>query len=123
MSAALKNLNNDYRRMSMDFLSKLSYTNSVIRETLRLYPIASELPVQTKRDVVLSGYRLPALTNVMINIVGINNDPERYSEPQRFFPERWMNSDKDLFEDLTNVGAKRESTPSELNFSWGAHAW
>ncbi|GAA0162737.1 oxygenase [Lithospermum erythrorhizon] len=41
------------------------------------------------------GYNIPKSTNVMINIWAIATDPENWSDPFSFKPERFLDSDVD----------------------------
>ena len=69
-------------------LPKLVYTQQVIDETLRMYPIWI-LMRRTERAVELGGVRLPAGTEVTISPHALHFDPRSFAEPDRFDPDRW----------------------------------
>jgi cytochrome P450 len=74
---------------SMDKISTLPLLDGVTREGMRLFP---PVPLQFRRSLIeteLGGTRIPAGTRVLTSAYLINRNPELYSEPQKFIPERW----------------------------------
>lgn len=55
------------------------------------------IPHATTEDDEFEGYRIPAGTVVTYNIWGIANDPSEYDQPERFWPERFLDDDLDKF--------------------------
>jgi len=76
-------------------LPALSYTDRVLRESLRLYPPAFAVFRTVLEDLTLGGYLLPEGTNVTIPQFRIHRDSRFYDDPERFRPDRWT----DGFED------------------------
>ncbi|ABW14515.1 cytochrome P450 [Parafrankia sp. EAN1pec] len=74
-------------------LAELPYTRAVFSETLRLYPPAWILLRRTTRDVTLTGYHLPADTNVLLSQWVIHRDPTWWPAPEEFRPQRWLTPD------------------------------
>jgi cytochrome P450 len=73
-------------------LSKLSYTDSVIRETLRLYPptwLIGRAPIE---DWSVAGYHIPCGTSVLLCPYLLHRDPRFFLQPDAFCPERWSGS-------------------------------
>ncbi|KAI0667745.1 cytochrome P450 [Trametes maxima] len=74
---------------------KLVYINALVKETLRWHSV---LPLGishcTMRDDELRGYFIPAGTTVIPNVWGCMHDPEIYSNPDSFFPERFIRDGK-----------------------------
>ena len=71
-------------------LPKLTYTEKVIKETMRLYPPAWSVTREPLTSVRLGGkYEVRKRETVMVNIYGIHRDERYYPDPLRFDPERW----------------------------------
>jgi cytochrome P450 len=70
-------------------LRALSYTEMVVKETMRLYPPAWVIGRQALNDFEVHGYRLPAGTNVLLVPWITHRDDRFYDEPERFDPDRW----------------------------------
>lgn len=74
-------------------LHQLIYLKSVIKETLRLHPVAPLLlPRESRERCQISGYEIPAKTRVMVNAWAIGRDPRYWVEAENFKPERFVNS-------------------------------
>ncbi|KAG1728988.1 cytochrome P450 [Suillus paluster] len=57
---------------------------------------------RTTKDVIWENYCIPAGTTVFGNHWAICRDPEVFPEPDAFIPERWINDQGRLRDDLTN---------------------
>lgn len=79
--------------LSADSLSKMSYLKSCIKEVLRLYPIYF-VHRETEQDLVLSGYKIPAGTQVMILSYAMGISDKYFEEPLSFIPERWLRTQR-----------------------------
>jgi cytochrome P450 len=81
------------------FLPRLE---AFISEALRWRPLAPEgVPHRTTEDVIWENYRIPAGTTVIGSHWAISRDPEVYPEPDAFKPQRWINDQGRLRDDLT----------------------
>nr|QNS29952.1 cytochrome P450 [Nothapodytes nimmoniana] len=97
-------------------LPKLNYLSMVIKESLRLHPVAPIfLPHESLEDVVVNGYYIPKKVRIFINYWAIGRDPKVWSDNvEEFIPERFVDKNIDLhgqdFE-LIPFGAGRRSCP------------
>lgn len=69
---------------------KLPYLNAVIKETLRMYPIAPSIPRILAEDRVVGGHLLPAGTRVAISLCALHYNPQVWDNPTVFDPERFL---------------------------------
>jgi cytochrome P450 len=71
-------------------LPKLTYTEKVIKETMRLYPPAWSVTREPISNVRLAEkYDVKKGEVLMVNIYGIHRDERYFPDPLRFDPERW----------------------------------
>ncbi|KAJ4825002.1 hypothetical protein Tsubulata_028180 [Turnera subulata] len=78
-------------------LREMKYLKLVIKEVLRLHP---PIPLLIGReagvDLKIGGYDIPAKTKVVVNEWAIARDPRYWDEPDRFSPERFLDSGIDF---------------------------
>jgi cytochrome P450 len=67
-----------------------AYLTATIQETLRLRPVISIVIRRLTEAIELGGYELPAGVAVVPSIHLIHRDPTIYPEPDRFRPERFL---------------------------------
>ena len=96
-------------------ISKLTYLRCIVKETARLHPaVPLLLPRQVKEDVELCGYTIPKNSQVLVNAWAIGRDPTLWENPLSFQPERFMDSEVDLYGhdyELIPFGAGRRRCP------------
>ncbi|CAL1385383.1 unnamed protein product [Linum trigynum] len=74
-------------------IHELNYLKMVIKESLRLHPpLPLLVPRESLEQCEMEGYRIPEKTKVIVNAWAIGRDPKYWSEPERFYPERFMDS-------------------------------
>ncbi len=66
------------------------YLNAVCREALRIEPVAPGVARRLTVPLTLGRHEVPAGDIVMLSIDLAHGDPERYPEPERFRPERFL---------------------------------
>ncbi|KAG2394593.1 Cytochrome P450 [Vigna angularis] len=77
-------------------LNEVKYLKLVIKETLRLHPPTPLLlPRECGQTCEIHGYHIPAKSKVIINAWTIGRDPNYWTEPERFYPERFIDSSID----------------------------
>ncbi|XP_048427310.1 cytochrome P450 81D11-like [Pyrus x bretschneideri] len=103
-------------------ISKLPYLQSIISETLRLYPAALLLlPHFSSDDCMIERLNVPRDTMVLINAWAIHKDPMLWDDPASFKPERFK-SGEDLSHDLMlfRLGRSIERSKPEISDSLNA---
>ncbi|KAI9200758.1 hypothetical protein LWI28_012891 [Acer negundo] len=82
------------RLISDTDLTKLPYLLCVINETLRLSPVGVLPPCESSEDCIVGGYHIPRGTQLFVNTMAVHRDPELWKEPDRFKPERFLESEE-----------------------------
>lgn len=84
----------DHDDITYDDTMKLTYTDMVLKETLRLFPPAAFQSRAVTKDTELSNCTLPSGTDCLIPVFKIHRDPGVWGansndfDPDRFSPER-----------------------------------
>jgi cytochrome P450 len=73
------------------------YLDAVIKESLRLRPVVPGVVRKLTRPLELGGYELPAGVRAAPNIYLTHRRPDIYPEPERFRPERFIDSPADTY--------------------------
>ncbi|KAL3729210.1 hypothetical protein ACJRO7_026328 [Eucalyptus globulus] len=93
-------------------LSKLPYLLNIISETLRLYPpVPLLVPHCSSDDCIIGGFSVPRGTIVLVNAWAIHRDPEQWSEPTSFKPERFESGDDRVNRLVIPFGLGRRACP------------
>ena len=82
------------RAAAVDDLQRLRYTETVLAESLRLYPPAWAMGRCALNDFSLGDYFLPARTTVLISQFVTHRDPRFFADPLRFDPDRFSEKNK-----------------------------
>ncbi|XP_037488401.1 premnaspirodiene oxygenase-like [Triticum dicoccoides] len=108
----------EQRKVTEDGLGKLSYLQSVIKETLRMHtPGPLALPRESQEACRIMGYDVPKGTMVLVNAWAISRDPEQWDEPEVFKPDRFVTDRRDFRGrdyEFTPFGAGRRICPGML---------
>jgi hypothetical protein len=97
----------DTNRVTRSMISQMPYLDTVIKESMRLYPVAPFIVRKLTTDVTIPDERgnkkqtisLPASTFACIWIYSLHRHPKLWDRPDEFLPERWIDSElrsKDL---------------------------
>lgn len=73
-------------------LMEMEYLDSVVNESLRLFPIAARLERVAKATVEINGLVIPKNMVVLMPTWPMHRDPEVWPEPEKFKPERYKNN-------------------------------
>jgi cytochrome P450 len=87
-------------------LPRLTFTETIAKESMRLYPPAYGLGRESITECEVGGFRMPAKTQVFMFPWAVQRDPRFFDSPNKFIPERWT-------EELTN------SLPKYAYFPFG----
>ncbi len=74
---------------SLEHVRQLTYTDMIIKETMRLYPPIPEFGRQAQEDVQLGDYAVPAGTIIIVPVYAVHHDARWFDEPDTFRPERF----------------------------------
>nr|GMC91327.1 cytochrome P450 CYP736A12-like [Ipomoea batatas] len=96
-------------------LEHFKYLEIVIKESLRMHPVVPLLlPHAAIEDCEVDGFHIPKGATVTVNVWAIGRDPNVWSDPEKFFPERFNKSSLEYrgqdFE-LLPFGSGRRSCP------------
>jgi fraxetin 5-hydroxylase len=85
------------RNVEESDLPKLVYIQAIVKETLRMYPPAPfSMPHENTEDCYVGGYRVPAGTLLWVNLWKLHRDPQVWSDPEEFRPERFLTQHTDV---------------------------
>ncbi|KAH8290641.1 hypothetical protein KR054_004749 [Drosophila jambulina] len=70
----------------------MPYLRACIKEGLRITSITPGNFRITTKDLVLSGYQVPAGTGVLMGVLELSNSDEYFAQSAHFVPERWLKS-------------------------------
>ncbi len=78
------------RAATAEDVSALSFTDAVLKESMRLYPPAHIIGREATRDLRLGAWTIPKGTSVLISPWALHHDPRFFSDPEAFRPDRWL---------------------------------
>ena len=94
--------------INLETLKELAYIRAIIKETLRLYSVASgSTALEVERDIVIEGQLIPRGTKLNWSMLAAGRDPEVYPQSEEFLPERWLDKSTD--------------SPPMIHFGSGSH--
>lgn len=93
----------------MDTLKQLVYVEAVLKEAMRLIPVAPLIARENIRDIELDGHLIPKGTVLLMNMYALHRRNDVWgSDFERFYPERFLGET-----------AKRRHPYAHLPFSGG----
>lgn len=93
-----------------EHFEKLPYFRACAKESMRLNPSLSGVYRKLDRDVVMSGYKIPAGVPLFADAFVAGRAEENFGYPELFLPERWLK---------TNEGRWHHHAYASLPFSFG----
>lgn len=76
------------REMAFEDLPRLPYLQAVVREAMRMYPVAPIVSRVSEQDVQLGGHLIPAGTMLQCAIASVQRC--HFEDGANFRPERWL---------------------------------
>ncbi|KAG4193804.1 hypothetical protein ERO13_A06G014700v2 [Gossypium hirsutum] len=90
-------IGNDRLLVTESDIKNLVYLQSIIKETLHLYPPAPLSVIhEAIEDCTVNGYHVSTGTWLIMNLHKIHHDPLIWANPFEFQPERFMTTHKDI---------------------------
>ncbi|CAI2169530.1 7551_t:CDS:1 [Funneliformis geosporum] len=83
----------DQRMPTMEDLSKMHYTEAIIKECSRLVNTAKATQRVSSSSDTISGYEWPANTTFIAYIEGIHLNPDHWKDPYEFNPDRFIGTE------------------------------
>ena len=77
-------------------LQKMTYTNAVINESMRLFPPAWITDRQNVVDDTLLSYHIKKETLIGISFYELHRNPKYWKNPDEFIPERFLGEQKKI---------------------------
>ncbi|MFF9201479.1 cytochrome P450 [Streptomyces sp. NPDC014986] len=78
------------RPVALRDVHRLSHTNNVVVEAMRLRPAVWILTRRAVTETELGGYRIPAGADIIYSPYAIQRDPASYERHLEFDPDRWL---------------------------------
>uniref|UniRef100_A0A7N0T2E2 Flavonoid 3'-monooxygenase n=1 Tax=Kalanchoe fedtschenkoi TaxID=63787 RepID=A0A7N0T2E2_KALFE len=78
-------------------IPNLPYIQAIVKETMRLHPVAPMLvPREAREDCQIDGYDILKGTRILVNVWTIGRDPKLWENPNDFNPERFIGKSIDV---------------------------
>lgn len=84
-------------------LENLPYLHAFVLEVFRWRPVGADgfgLAHKSTKDIIWNNYLIPKGSTVIGSVWSIGRDPQYFPDPDRFNPQRWINEDGKIREDL-----------------------
>ena len=75
-------------------LQKMTYTNAVLNESMRLFPPAWITDRENIEDDNLAGYQIKKGTLIGVSFYELHRNPKYWVDPEKFIPERFLGDQK-----------------------------
>lgn len=78
-------------------IPNLPYIEAIVKETMRMHPVAPMLvPRMAREDIQIAGYDIAKGTRVLVNTWTIERDPKLWDKPDEFCPDRFVGKAMDV---------------------------
>ncbi|GAU23751.1 hypothetical protein TSUD_128550 [Trifolium subterraneum] len=77
-------------------IAEFKYLKAILKESLRFHPPSPLLvPRESGQVCEINGYHIPVKSRVLVNFWAIGRDPKYWTDPDKFYPERFIDSSID----------------------------
>ncbi|XP_042899903.1 probable cytochrome P450 49a1 isoform X2 [Parasteatoda tepidariorum] len=76
--------------ISYETYDKLKYSKACLKESLRLTPVVGGIIRACSKNLVISGYQVPAGTLIALGFQPMSLNEEEFDDPEEFIPERFL---------------------------------
>ncbi|KAF8997881.1 cytochrome P450 [Cyathus striatus] len=106
--------------LGLESLEKLPYLTAVIKESLRMaHGVVTPLPrVIGPHEAEISGTIIPPGTVVSMGAMIMHRNPRIFTDPSRFYPERWLQDDSQGLEKYLVSFSKGPRSCLGINLAW-----
>ncbi|KAF3656834.1 putative cytochrome 71A2-like [Capsicum annuum] len=78
-------------------LENLNYLDMVVKECMRMHPVAPLFYHESMEDCVGDDLHIPKGSRILVNCYDVQRDPNVWPEPDKFLPDRFLESSIDFF--------------------------
>ncbi|KAG5892981.1 hypothetical protein JTB14_015025 [Gonioctena quinquepunctata] len=100
-------------RQQLQQEEKPTILKNVVKEALRLYPVAPFLTRFVSESLTVCGYSIPPNTLIIMSIYSSGRSNKYFTEPAKFIPDRWLRN---------NPAANANVQPAALPFGIGSRS-
>ncbi|CAN0905542.1 Cytochrome P450 81Q32 [Linum grandiflorum] len=94
-------------------LPNLPYLAGIVKESMRMYPVAPLLvPHESSDECTIGGFHVPRGTMLLVNTWAIHHDPKLWQDPENFCPERFLTEEGGQYTWMS-FGTGRRRCPGE----------
>lgn len=93
------------KHLSSKEILRDSLVKGIIKEALRLYPIAPFITRHLPEDNIIGGYFVPKGDLLLLSIHSSSRDPRNFPRPNEFYPERWIRTENGNYHDVIHSHA------------------
>ncbi|KAJ4797065.1 cytochrome P450 family 71 polypeptide [Rhynchospora pubera] len=101
-------------------LAELNFLRLVIKETLRLHPVAPLIPRVCPDTLNILNHEVPKGTTLIVNMWAVGRDPTNWKDPEEFRPERFAEGNDHYLDSIAMdleffpFGAGRRNCPGKF---------
>ncbi|KAI0146233.1 cytochrome P450 [Xylariaceae sp. FL1272] len=90
--------------LSFSVVNTLPYLRAVVKEILRIsFPVGTRLPMLCHKPIQFQDWTIPPYTGISVNHRDLLFDPEVFTDPLTFNPERWLDPTNPIDEKKYNI--------------------